>query len=141
MSLNPSHRGTNRTAQPVDRYVGSRIRMRRTSRSLSQSELADALGVTFQQLQKYENGTNRISASRLWKLADVLDAPITWFFDGLMKETSRPIKKHDEEAMRVVAFFSDRRAAELVREFVKLKPNVKAALVRLVTATTRGVKT
>lgn len=116
-----SHGGANRDVQPVDRYVGSRMRMRRNSQRLTQNDLAEALGITFQQVQKYENGGNRISAGRLWQLAVAPDVPITWFFDGLSgKETARPMKKLDEEATQLVAFFSDRRSAELVRGFVKL---------------------
>ncbi len=68
---------------PVDLHVGSRLHLRRTLMGLSQSELARATNVTFQQIQKYETGFNRISASRLYRAAEVLDVPISFFFDGL----------------------------------------------------------
>ncbi|MBB2202153.1 helix-turn-helix domain-containing protein [Gluconacetobacter tumulisoli] len=68
---------------PVDVHVGSRIRLRRTLMGLSQERLGDALGLTFQQVQKYERGTNRVSASRLFELSGVLDVPVSFFFDGL----------------------------------------------------------
>ena len=67
---------------PIDRHVGSRVRMRRMMLSISQTKLGDALGLTFQQVQKYEKGTNRISASRLQQTADALQVPVTFFFEG-----------------------------------------------------------
>jgi len=84
----PVRRGRRRTprteeAQAVDRHVGGRLRELRLMRGLSQQSLSRAIGLTFQQLQKYERGTNRISASVLWELAHQLDVPITVFFDGL----------------------------------------------------------
>src|ERR1044071_3107456 len=66
---------------PADKYAGARLRTSRLARKMSQTELGEALGVTFQQVQKYEKGTNRISASRLQQIADVLDVPVTFFFE------------------------------------------------------------
>ena len=68
---------------PVDVHVGARLRVRRTLLGMSQTTLGEAIGVTFQQMQKYEKGTNRISASRLYDLARVLDVPIEYFFDDM----------------------------------------------------------
>lgn len=68
---------------PVDRHVGRRLRLRRSLMGLSQERLGELLGVTFQQVQKYERGANRIGAGRLWRLAAILDVPITWFFEEL----------------------------------------------------------
>ena len=68
---------------PVDIYVGSRVRLQRLIKQMSQDKLGAALGVTFQQVQKYERGANRVSASRLWGMAEVLDVPIEFFFDGI----------------------------------------------------------
>lgn len=68
---------------PVDIHVGDKLRLMRTLRGLSQTELAGKVGLTFQQVQKYESGANRISASRLWEIAEALDTPIGFFFDGL----------------------------------------------------------
>lgn len=70
-------------AGPVDAHVGNRIRLRRTLLGLSQEKLAEALGLTFQQVQKYERGANRVSASRLHELSRVLDVPIGFFFDDM----------------------------------------------------------
>src|ERR1700730_6758552 len=70
-----------KSPNPTDRHVGSRVCMRRKMLSMSQTELADAVGVTFQQIQKYEKGTNRISASRLQQIARFLQVPISFFFE------------------------------------------------------------
>ena len=66
---------------PTDKYVGSRVRMRRMMLSMSQTELGDAIGVTFQQVQKYEKGTNRVGAGRLHQIANVLQTPVSFFFE------------------------------------------------------------
>ena len=71
-----------KTPNPVDKYVGSRVRMRRIMLGLSQEKLGDALGLTFQQIQKYEKGTNRIGASRLHQIADILQVPVSFLFEG-----------------------------------------------------------
>jgi transcriptional regulator with XRE-family HTH domain len=67
---------------PTDRHVGSRVRMRRMMLSMSQEKLGDALGLTFQQVQKYEKGTNRIGASRLQQISHILQVPVAFFFEG-----------------------------------------------------------
>ncbi len=75
---------------PIDVHVGSRVRLRRTLLGMSQEKLGDALGLTFQQVQKYERGVNRIGASRLFDISRVLDVPISFFFDDMpegMQET------------------------------------------------------
>jgi transcriptional regulator with XRE-family HTH domain len=71
-----------KTPNPIDKYVGSRVRMRRLMLNMSQGKLGDALGLTFQQVQKYEKGTNRIGASRLHNISDILQVPVSFFFDG-----------------------------------------------------------
>ena len=68
---------------PVDIHVGSKLRLRRNLLGLSQTDLGKMLGITFQQIQKYERGSNRIAASRLFKLSEVLVVPVSYFFDGL----------------------------------------------------------
>jgi transcriptional regulator with XRE-family HTH domain len=67
---------------PTDKHVGSRVRMRRMMLGMSQEKLGDALGLTFQQVQKYEKGTNRIGASRLQQIAQILQVPVSFFFEG-----------------------------------------------------------
>lgn len=71
------------TPDPIDKHVGSRLRLRRTILGMSQSKLGKALGLTFQQIQKYERGANRIGASRLYHIARLLDVPIDFFFDDM----------------------------------------------------------
>src|SRR6185437_12103212 len=67
---------------PIDKHVGSRVRMRRMMLGMSQEKLGDALGLTFQQVQKYEKGTNRIGASRLQQIASILQVPVSFLFEG-----------------------------------------------------------
>src|SRR6266403_3706757 len=67
---------------PIDKHVGSRVRMRRMMLEMSQEKLGDALGLTFQQVQKYEKGTNRIGASRLQQISLILQVPVAFFFEG-----------------------------------------------------------
>ncbi|MBI1260164.1 MAG: helix-turn-helix domain-containing protein [Rhizobiales bacterium] len=72
-----------KSANPIDVHVGSRVRMRRMMVGLSQEKLGEALGLTFQQVQKYEKGLNRIGASRLYQIARILVVPVSYFYDGL----------------------------------------------------------
>lgn len=74
---------TKKTPNPVDVHVGSRLRLRRTTLGMSQEKLGEHLGITFQQIQKYEKGTNRIGASRLQKISEVLSIPVSYLFDGI----------------------------------------------------------
>lgn len=73
---------TKKAPNPIDKHVGSRVRMRRMMLAMSQEKLGDALGLTFQQVQKYEKGTNRIGASRLQQIAQILQVPVSFFFEG-----------------------------------------------------------
>jgi len=72
-----------RSPNPIDVHVGTRVRLRRQVMKMSQEKLGDQLGVTFQQVQKYERGANRVGASRLWKMSQVLEVPVGFFYDGL----------------------------------------------------------
>ena len=87
MSLNLSDESRRRHGSdhphPVDVHVGARVRLRRTALGMSQEKLGDAIGLTFQQVQKYERGTNRIGASRLYELSRVLEVPVSFFFEEL----------------------------------------------------------
>ena len=78
--------------RPIDVHVGSRIRLRRTLLGMSQERLGEALGLTFQQVQKYESGVNRVSASRLFDLSRVLDVPIGFFFDDVPRRRVEPAR-------------------------------------------------
>ena len=77
---------------PVDKHVGSRVKMRRLMLGMSQEKLGDALGLTFQQVQKYEKGTNRMGSSRLQQIANVLKVPVTFFFEGSPGQSKRDSK-------------------------------------------------
>src|SRR5256885_5991853 len=77
-----SWRMSTKAPNPVDKYVGSRVRMRRIMLGMSQEKLGEALGLTFQQVQKYEKGTNRVGASRLQQISEILQVPVSFLFDG-----------------------------------------------------------
>ena len=81
---------TKRSPNPTDKYVGSRLRMRRLMLGMSQERLGGALGITFQQVQKYEKGTNRISASRLQHVSHILRIPVVFFFEGVPNVPGQP---------------------------------------------------
>ncbi len=80
---------------PIDAHVGSRIRLRRTQLAMSQQKLGEAIGLTFQQVQRYEHGVVRIGASRLFDLARILDVPVSFFFDDMPAEVSSVPVDHD----------------------------------------------
>ncbi len=75
-------------AHPVDVHVGKRIRHRRWLVGMTQQQLAECVGIKFQQIQKYETGANRVSASRLWDIAEALDVPVSFFFEGIENESA-----------------------------------------------------
>ncbi|GAB5378357.1 MAG: helix-turn-helix domain-containing protein [Acuticoccus sp.] len=77
---------------PIDIHVGSRLKLRRTTMGMTQEKLGEQLGVTFQQVQKYEKGTNRIGASRLQEIAEILDAPVSYFFEEASPPSNRPVR-------------------------------------------------
>lgn len=106
-----------RRTNPVDVHVGGRIAHRRRSLGLSQSDLGQALGLTFQQIQKYERGANRISASKLYDAAKLLQAPVSYFFEGL-DETDGGLD--DGFAQRMTEFVSTPEGLELAGLFPRL---------------------
>lgn len=77
----------------IDVHVGARVRLRRRQMGIAQQQLADALALTFQQVQKYENGANRISASKLYQIARKLEVPVAYFFEGLPEDGERPLEE------------------------------------------------
>ena len=79
-----------KSANPVDKHFGSRVRMRRMMLAMSQTDLGDALGLTFQQVQKYEKGTNRVGASRLQHISQILQVPVAFFFEGAPHQPGQP---------------------------------------------------
>lgn len=120
-----------RAANSVDVHVGSRVRLRRLELGLSQERLAEQLGITFQQVQKYERGTNRIGASRLHQIAIVLEAPITYFFDGV---SDRVTPRTGEESTLSQAL-NDPSTVRLVRAFASITdPHMKQKAVGIIEA-------
>jgi transcriptional regulator with XRE-family HTH domain len=101
----PSRRSTGRT-QDIDRHVGARIRERRIMLGLTQQQLADLIGVTYQQAHKYERGINRVSAGRLFEVAQVLSVPVSYFFDGLDQETERGISPRERMCLELARNFA-----------------------------------
>ena len=98
-------RSTSRT-QDIDRYVGARIRERRIMLGLTQQQLADLIGVTYQQAHKYERGINRVSAGRLFEVAQVLSVSVNYFFDGLDQENGRSISPRERMCLELSRNFA-----------------------------------
>ena len=101
----PQRRSSGRT-QDIDRYVGARIRERRIMLGLTQQQLADLIGVTYQQAHKYERGINRVSAGRLFEVAQVLSVPVNYFFDGLDQENDRSISPRERMCLELARNFA-----------------------------------
>ena len=111
----------------VDVHVGKRVRHRRWLIGMTQQQLAEQVGIKFQQIQKYETGANRISASRLWDIAEALDVPVSFFFEGL-EET----QKEDAGKKSVPAeLMGDKEALDLVRSYYAIPENQRRRLFEL----------
>ncbi len=120
---------------PIDQHVGSRVRIRRVLTGMSQEKLGEALGLTFQQVQKYEKGTNRIGASRLQHIASILGVAISFFFEGLPSENSGARAQAMEEAdtSHVIEFLSTTEGLQLNKAFARIKdPKIRRRVVDLV---------
>ena len=125
---------TPKAPNPVDKYVGSRVRMRRIMLGMSQEKLGDSLGLTFQQVQKYEKGTNRIGASRLQQISEILQVPVSFLFeggpsgplvDGGMSEAPSPAYASD--------FLATSEGLALARAFTSITdPKLRRSIVDLV---------
>ena len=111
---------------PVDVYVGKRIRHRRWMNGVTQQQLAESVGIKFQQIQKYETGMNRVSASRLWDIANVLDVPVSFFFEGLDVQD-----KSDEVTDTPADILTDKEALELLRSYYAIPENQRRRLFDL----------
>src|SRR5436190_423924 len=118
---------------PIDKHVGSRVRMRRMMLSMSQEKLGDALGLTFQQVQKYEKGTNRIGASRLQHISHILSAPIEFFFEGAPNVQGRRQPENVLSFDYVNEFVSSSEGLRLIEAFMQIQdPKLRRRLVSLV---------
>jgi len=116
-------------ANPIDGQVGNRVRIRRMLIGMSQEKLGDHLGLTFQQVQKYEKGINRIGAGRLFEIARILDVPIDFFYDGV----GTPSDGVGEARAPVMEFVSSTEGLQLSLAFMKIKdPKVRKRVLDLV---------
>lgn len=122
-----SREQSKRSPNPADRYVGNRIRMRRLMLGLSQTALANELGLTFQQVQKYEKGANRVAGSRLQQISEVLQVPISFFFEELPHSSSQ-LSLAD-----VSGFLATSNGLSLAEAFMAItKPKLRRGVVELV---------
>lgn len=112
---------TDRSPNPIDLHVGARIRMRRKLLGVSQEKLAEELGLTFQQVQKYERGANRVSASKLYEIARTLSAPVSYFFEGL-SDPALAASGHDAQGeVSMHDFLMTPEGLELAAAFPRIK--------------------
>lgn len=134
--------------RPVDAHVGSRVRLRRTMLGMSQEKLGNAIGLTFQQVQKYERGTNRIGSSRLYELSKVLDVPVSFFFDDMPPEIEatvgvhKPINFGEDGPVYEADTLAKRETLELVRAYYKIRsPKVRKRIFELTKSIARAEET
>ena len=113
-------------SHPVDEHVGKRIRHRRWMVGMTQQQLADRVGIKFQQIQKYETGMNRVSASRLWDIAEALPVPVSFFFEGLDEDGGVL-----QDGVLQGDILSDKEALELVRSYYAIPENQRRRLFDL----------
>ena len=129
---------------PIDAIVGARVRQRRTLLGMSQEKLGEAVGLTFQQVQKYERGTNRISASRLFGMARVLEVPVSYFFDDIQDPGSEAARAQGDVGQgpdgavsegRSTEPLAKRETLELVRAYYRIRdPQARRGILALATA-------
>jgi transcriptional regulator with XRE-family HTH domain len=126
VKLDAAERGAN----PIDRHVGLRIRMRRRELGVSQERLAESIGLTFQQVQKYERAANRVSASKLWEMAQALSTNVAYFYEGLGDAPSEPKVAVQDPTH---AFLLTPDGMELANTFTRLRPGrVRRKIMELV---------
>ena len=117
-------------AHPVDVHVGKRVRHRRWLVGMTQQQLAEKVGIKFQQIQKYETGANRVSASRLWDIADALDVPVAFFFEGIEDAEKKETQTVGEEAIPA-DLLGDKEALDLIRSYYSIPQNQRRRLFEL----------
>ena len=114
-------------AHPVDIHVGKRVRQRRWLIGMTQQQLAEKVGIKFQQIQKYETGANRISASRLWDIADSMDVPVSFFFEGLEEADNSSAA----DTPVPTDLMGDKEALDLIRSYYSIPENQRRRLFEL----------
>lgn len=119
-------------ARPVDSHVGAKVRLRRLELGMTQENLADAIGLTFQQVQKYEKGVNRIGSSRMMQIASALNVSPEYFFEGA--PTAQRLSAKSQNSMaHITEFIASKDGAALIKAFLKLPKDVQHSLVSFVT--------
>jgi len=126
-------RNTKGKADVVDAHVGERLRIRRSLLGISQDKLADAIGLTFQQIQKYERGFNRISAGRLYRFSKILNVDVQYFYDGY--EGAEPNKLSDDLPNDVL---SKKETITLVRNYYALPEDMRPSMINFITNLSKG---
>ncbi len=123
---------------PVDVHVGKRVRHRRWMVGMTQQQLGEAVGIKFQQIQKYETGMNRVSASRLWDIAKAMDVDVRFFFEGIEEGVtdSAPEEAKTEAPKMQGDLLADKEALELVRSYYSIPENQRRRLFDLARALT-----
>ena len=121
----------------IDLHLGKRLRRRRRLLGLTQQQLADAVGVRFQQIQKYECGANRISAARLWSLASALEVPVGYFYDGLAANAPAEIPPERGEGGEILA---RKETQDLIRAYYQLGERPRRRLLDLAKSLHNGVE-
>jgi transcriptional regulator with XRE-family HTH domain len=123
-----------KTLDPIDQHVGSRVRMRRMMLDMSQTTLGEALGITFQQVQKYEKGTNRVSASRLQHISHILQVPVPFFFEGAPHLPGQSNGNGDAPSPSYVTdFLASSDGLTLTKAFMRIKEvKLRRSIVNLV---------
>lgn len=132
---------------PVDIHVGSRLKKRRSLMGLSQEKLADGVGLTFQQVQKYERGANRISASRLYQFSEILDVPVSFFYEGFSSDNTAPamgLSDNEQDGFEVEGdedIFERKETIKLLREYYSIPdPKLRADLFKMIKSMADSLK-
>ncbi len=127
---------------PIDTHVGGRVRLRRTMLGMSQDKLADSLGLTFQQIQKYEKGVNRIGASRVFEISRVLGVPIQFFYDDYDADTGRSYgfaEAGPDDGAAMMELLSTPEGVQLCKHFASIRdPKIRKRVLELVNSLSDG---
>ena len=119
--MKSSEMSDEQVSHPIDIYVGARVRLRRKEIHFTQEDLADAIGITFQQVQKYERGTNRISASKLFEIARTLKVPVAYFFEGYSQNDGGEGFSESQAEQNVNGFLMTSEGIEIAEAFPRIK--------------------
>ncbi len=139
-------RKTKGTPDPVDVHVGQRLRVRRSLQGMSQEKLANAINLTFQQVQKYERGTNRISAGRLYQFSKILDVPISYFYDQFEEPLANTqgaygFADNEQEGFSTEDLMQRKETLDLVRTYYSIKdPNKRKDIIKFIKSMTSRMK-